>query len=248
MKNYIIYLHKNKINNKVYIGQTCQKPEYRWNNGEGYKRQPYFYNAIKKYGWNNFEHIILETNLTQEEANEKEKYYIQYYHSNETQYGYNMREGGKEDFKCKKEVGLKISKTAKGHITSEETKQKISKANSGKISWVKGKHLSEEHKRHISKSKQGKKFSQEHKQYLSEAHSSQELILKNKQNLGKSVQCVETGEIFICLQDAADWCGLSRGSSIGDYLRGRVKSAGKHPITGEKLHWIEINKGDKRNE
>lgn len=46
-KTYTIYMHKNKINNKVYIGQTCQKPEYRWNNGNGYKTQTYFYSAIQ---------------------------------------------------------------------------------------------------------------------------------------------------------------------------------------------------------
>ena len=37
MNNYIIYKHINKINGKIYIGQTCQKPEYRWNHGKGYK-------------------------------------------------------------------------------------------------------------------------------------------------------------------------------------------------------------------
>ena len=29
MKYGVIYMHRNKINNKVYIGQTTQKPEYR---------------------------------------------------------------------------------------------------------------------------------------------------------------------------------------------------------------------------
>ena len=37
MKKYTIYIHKNKINGKVYIGQTSQKPEKRWDNGRGYE-------------------------------------------------------------------------------------------------------------------------------------------------------------------------------------------------------------------
>lgn len=35
-QNFCIYLHKNKYNGKVYVGQTCQKPEKRWNYGYGY--------------------------------------------------------------------------------------------------------------------------------------------------------------------------------------------------------------------
>ena len=69
MNNYTIYIHKNKINNKVYIGQTSQNPKKRWDNGRGYQSSPKFYNAILKYGWDNFEHIILYTNLTLEQAN-----------------------------------------------------------------------------------------------------------------------------------------------------------------------------------
>ena len=44
---YTIYKHINKINNKIYIGVTKQKPEQRWAHGEGYKNNTHFYSAIK---------------------------------------------------------------------------------------------------------------------------------------------------------------------------------------------------------
>ena len=91
---YYIYMHKNKINGKIYIGQTCQKPEYRWNHGEGYKESPYFYQAIKKYGWDNFEHIILFEGLTASEANQKEIDLIKEYNTMNENFGYNCQAGG----------------------------------------------------------------------------------------------------------------------------------------------------------
>lgn len=92
--NYVIYMHKNKINNKVYIGQTNKaKASYRWGiNGSGYKTQPKFYRAIKKYGWNNFEHIILEENIFLNNIDLKEQYYINKYNSIKN--GYNCQKGG----------------------------------------------------------------------------------------------------------------------------------------------------------
>ena len=56
---------------------------------------------------------------------------------------------------------------------------------------------------------------------------------------GIPVQCIETNEIFPNATQAAKWCGLKTQTSILDYLHKRNgrKSAGKHPITGEKLHW-----------
>lgn len=67
--NYKVYKHTNQINGKSYVGITCQKPEYRWGtDGQGYKECPFFWNAIQKYGWNNFSHEIIFEGLTHEEA------------------------------------------------------------------------------------------------------------------------------------------------------------------------------------
>ena len=91
-RNYTVYAHirkepdKNGIY-KRYIGITGLKPEYRWNNGKGYGvRQPKFRNAILKYGWDGFNHIILLQNLTRIEALDWEKKLIKIYNSNNKYY------------------------------------------------------------------------------------------------------------------------------------------------------------------
>ena len=87
-KKFIVYLHENKINNKKYVGITSQTLTKRSKNGAGYKNCSYFYNAIQKYGWNNFNHSVLFTGLTREQACIKEKELINLYKTLE------------EDFNC----------------------------------------------------------------------------------------------------------------------------------------------------
>ena len=70
--SYTVYMHTSP-SNKRYIGVTKQKPISRWRtDGSGYKDSKYFWRAIKKYGWNNFQHEILFQGLTKEEAEQKE--------------------------------------------------------------------------------------------------------------------------------------------------------------------------------
>ena len=88
---YIVYKHTSPIG-KHYIGITKQSLENRTQNGNGYSNQKKFYNAIKKYGWNNFTHEILETNLTSDEALKREEYYIKKYNSQKN--GYNVSSSG----------------------------------------------------------------------------------------------------------------------------------------------------------
>ncbi len=68
-KKYIVYIHRNTKNNKVYVGITCQKPEHRWGqNGNGYSECPHFWHAIQRYGWDTFKHEIIAESLTHDEA------------------------------------------------------------------------------------------------------------------------------------------------------------------------------------
>ena len=89
---YLLYEHLTP-NHKRYFGITGQNPEKRWQNGYGYKTQM-FYLAIQKYGWENIEHKIIHTNLTLDEANFYEKYYINKYKTYDSRFGYNCTMGG----------------------------------------------------------------------------------------------------------------------------------------------------------
>ncbi len=90
---YLVYMHTTP-NGKKYIGITQQNTTRRWQNGHGYDTQTLFHRAIKKYGWENIKHEILEENLSEREAWEREKYYIQLYKTTNPKYGYNIHSGG----------------------------------------------------------------------------------------------------------------------------------------------------------
>lgn len=81
--NYVVYKHTNKINGKIYIGITKHgdNPNKRWRNGLGYEENRIFFPEIVQYGWDNFLHEILDSNLTEQEAVQKEKEYIKFYDS-----------------------------------------------------------------------------------------------------------------------------------------------------------------------
>ena len=91
---FTVYMHVNKANQKKYIGITSQKPEDRWgSNGRHYSNQ-YFAKAIKKYGWDGFDHFILCEGLEEDEAKEMEIALIAEHSSNDSDFGYNCTIGG----------------------------------------------------------------------------------------------------------------------------------------------------------
>lgn len=76
-RHYSVYVHTSP-SGKYYVGMTGQQDiNTRWKGGAGYSGQPYFYHAIQKYGWENFEHEVIASHLTKEEAVNFEKLLIQ---------------------------------------------------------------------------------------------------------------------------------------------------------------------------
>ena len=88
---WTIYMHICP-NKKVYIGITSKNVNTRWQNGKGYPNNPYFTNAILKYGWDNIQHIILFEDLEEKDAKEIEIKLIEVWKSQKM--CYNLTNGG----------------------------------------------------------------------------------------------------------------------------------------------------------
>ena len=116
----IIYLIRNKINNKVYIGQTTQDGGFdrRYHTKDGIKdtHNEHLRNSINKYGIENF-YINKEFDIaySKEELDKLEDMYIKIYNTTDDRYGYNKQDGG-----------------ANGKM-SNETKEKLRQAKSKSI-------------------------------------------------------------------------------------------------------------------
>ena len=228
----VIYEYTNKINGKVYIGQTTDEGR-RIINHRNSKHKDHFHNAIRKYGWNSFEYKVLfkvycfnEQDLINT-LNIKEAIAIKYFKSTDRFIGYNMTFGGSNATPTE-ETKRKISESNKGKIVSEETRRKISEAKKGKKfkkpkknvlrgdkHWNFGKHHSPETRRKISeahKGKPGTPMSEENKKKLSKMRT-------GKKNPMYGVHKVMSEETRRKISEAR------KGKNAGE----------KHPFFGKKL-------------
>lgn len=205
-KIYCIYKHTSP-SGKAYIGQSCRYKE-RCNRHKNSKEDIPFPRAIRKYGWDSFKHEILLSNLTLDQANKYEEFYISE-HDTMTPNGYNAQTGGK-NCKVSDETRMKHSKAHKGVPKTQEHKDKIGLAHKGrklsperiqklieintgrkhtaeqidKIAAARiGTHLSEDTKSKISKSNKGKPKSKSHVENM--VNSKAELKFKSEYVLYK---------------------------------------------------------------
>lgn len=133
MDKWIVYEHISP-SNKVYVGITKQIPQRRWKGGSGYLRkdnhQPLMANAIRKYGWDNFQHKIILEGLDKSNADYAERYLIKWYKLHHL--SYNITDGGdgglgtKHSEKTKKYLSLI-------HTGTKQSKETVAKREASKL-------------------------------------------------------------------------------------------------------------------
>lgn len=251
----VIYKITNLANGKVYIGQTSRNTGFkrryscsgsgiervynyhknRKNNNEVYN--VHLLNSIEKYGFENFEVIeIFDFAFSKKELDIKEKSYISLYKSYESEFGYNNNLGGNSIKTYKKVVCLNdgiIFNNCKEAISyyniniSDDNMTSCCRGDSNSCGEYNGTKLVfkyYDYYKTLSK--------KDIESFILKAQ-----IKKGKDSpWAKKIICLNTGEIFNCLQEASDWCNASK-TSICKQLKGNQKTAGKHPITKERLKW-----------
>ena len=175
----IIYKATNRVNGKVYVGQTVRPLEVRIAEHKRHSNTP-FDKAIQRHGIDNFVFEIIDRAETVEELNQKEKHWIEYY-SSMGENGYNVCEGGDNTM---------------GYRHREDSKQKMSLAKKtayvGNGNPFYGKHHSEESRKKMSATRMGRVITDEWREHISESS-----VKKRK------VRNIETGEIFNSIKEAA---------------------------------------------
>lgn len=211
---YCVYKHISP-DGRVYIGITSQKPEARWQGGNGYRGNTYFTRSIKKHGWENFTHKIVYTGLTAEEAKETEIRLISEYQSNKREFGYNISSGGE---------------SKKGTHISEQQKQIIREANTGKI-------VSEETRKKLSVSSKKTWSNPEFVKHMRKINTGKNNPMygrkmtdkdKVKRKAKSVIQYTKSGEFvfeYISIHDASSKTGVNR-ADISNCCKGIFKQAG----------------------
>lgn len=188
-----IYMTKNIMNGKIYIGQSTKSDEKYLGSGR------ILLEAFKKYGRNNLKRTIIEHCENKAHMNERERYWIAFYNSTNREIGYNLADGG---------VGGYLGPEASRLIGEANSRRmKGNKLRLGKIPYNKGIPMSEAQKEKMRKPK-----SEAHKLAMSKSRIGTQL---------KPVRCITNELEYPSVKSAAEALNLTVPNVVA-VLKGRA--------------------------
>jgi group I intron endonuclease len=231
-KDYSVYCFTNKINNKKYIGLTCDVKRRYKQHKSGNSRAVVFCLAIKKYGFDSFDFEILKTNLTLNEAKDFERDKISTLNTMVPS-GYNRTEGGDSSVRHTKETIEKIIEknrvwrlnngcSMKGKKHSEETKKMLREAALKRTNMPSG--------------PQHWNYGKKHKESTKEKMSIKQSLGNN--GFAKKVVDLNTNIVYSCINEAKLVYSISH-SLVSMICSGKRKS--------NKYKFVYLKDYDKKN-
>ena len=228
-ESMVIYAFKNKINGKMYVGQTQRTFGIRTKQHLN-RSDTYFDKALAKYGLNNFSYEIIDRGSTLEELNEKERYWIAEYDCLWPN-GYNLTVGGDgvKGYRHTDEYKRKMSDAKKGKVTGEKNPfygKKHTIKSIKKMSEYQNGRWTVEARKERSESYKGK-FAGEDNPFYKKKHkqSSKDKMSKAKDSIKIKVRNIDTGEVFESLTLASKTYKV-QVAHITRVCRGQRKTCG----------------------
>lgn len=253
-----IYCIENALNNRKYIGLS-RDIYRRWLEHlselrRGQHVNKHLQNAWNLYGEDAFKFYVVEL-CSPEELSDRECYYIKKYHTLTHEKGYNLTIGGEKSTYGKCVICLENNQI---YNSVKDAAQDNNVTSSTMIIWCKKYYkfmyleeynaLTEEQKSYyINFDWDAFRHEKLSKAHSRESLTSDTLIKYSMATSGRNnprafpIFSPELGETFWGAKEAYDKYGISRGD-ISSCINGKLKHAGKHPITGEPLTWQKLEK------
>lgn len=228
-----IYCIKNLVNDKKYIGQSVNiKARWRQHKSalrHGKHDNEYLQKAWNKHGEENFVFEIIEQ-CSEQDLDDRERYYIKKYNTLDENYGYNLKDGGQDHPTVKAEVVAKQSENLKksyaDHPQLREARREkalemwaqpgFKEKHSGKNNFMYGKTHTAEARAKISAAHKGK---------------------PNWRRDHRPVKCIQLNKIYPDVTEAGKDLGFD-GSTILQVCYGNRKIC-------QGYHWEFANKADR---
>ncbi len=221
-----IYVLKNNLNGKLYVGQSWIPLEQRMGkNGVGYKNSTYLYNAMQKYGSSNFTYTVIDEFESQEEADWLEDKLINELQTQTHGVGYNIKNGGSAG-RHSEETKLKISNSLIGREVSAETRSKISQIHKG-----------------LKKPEHTKEWKQANSEFMKKRHAEQGHPMQDKHHTDESKAKISAGLMGRKIPEES----VKRGAEKRKMDKGREAAIIKSYQDGQTIDSIEEAFGTSRS-